>query len=166
MLKCYKCGKANFVSSKTTVEYKQAGLPYPVLLVGIPVRECPACGEQGITIPDPEGLHRMLSLHIALANRALFPQEIRFVRKYLDWSADHLAAVMGVDPKTLSRWENGRQKLGPVAERFLRLIVLQMLEADARAFTDQVLPNLGDEAADPAESLRLSSSRNGWREAA
>jgi transcriptional regulator with XRE-family HTH domain len=100
------------------------------------------------------------------ARRSLFAKEIRFLRKYLDWSAEHLAAVMGVDPKTLSRWENGRQKLGPVAERLLRLVVLQRLEADARAYTERVLPEVGGPAAASPEPLRLASSRRGWREAA
>lgn len=166
MAKCYRCGKAELVSRKATIEYKQAGLPYPVILANVPVRECPACSEQAVTIPDPEGLHRALSLYMVRVNRALFPQEVRFLRKYLAWSAEHLSAVMGVDPKTLSRWENGRQKLGPVAERFLRVLVLQRLEEDAKTFADEVLPKLGHQPADASESLRLSSSRTGWREAA
>jgi len=111
-------------------------------------------------------LHRALCLHIVRVNRALLGQEVRFLRKYLAWSAEHLSAMMGVDPKTLSRWENGRQKLGPVAERFLRILVLQKLEEDAKGFADQVLPTLGHEPAGMAESLHMATSRNGWREAA
>jgi putative zinc finger/helix-turn-helix YgiT family protein len=166
MTKCYNCLKANMVARKATIEYKQSGLPYPVMLANVPVRECPACGEQAVTIPDAEGLHRALCLHVVRANRALLGQEVRFLRKYLGWSADHLAAVMGVDPKTLSRWENGRQKLGPMAERFLRILVLQKLEEGAKEFADQVLPTLGHEPAASDESLHMAASRNGWREAA
>ncbi len=118
------------------------------------------------TIPDPEGLHRALSLHIVHANRALFAQEVRFLRKYLGWSADHLSAVMGVDPKTISRWENGRQKLGPVAERFLRILVLQRLDQDAQASADQVLPTLENTTANPEEARRMAASRKGWKKAA
>lgn len=166
MAKCYKCRKAEMVVRKATIEYKQAGLPYPVMLGNVPVRECPACGEKAVTIPDAEGLHRALCLHIVRANRALLGQEVRFLRKYLGWSAEHLSAMMGVDPKTLSRWENGRQKLGPVAERFLRVLVLQKLEEDAKGFADQVLPTLGHEPTGMGESLHMATSRNGWREAA
>jgi putative zinc finger/helix-turn-helix YgiT family protein len=166
MAKCYECGKADLVAGKGTVEYRQANLPYQVLLVGVPVRRCPSCSEESITVPDPEGLHRALAQHMVGVRRALFPKEIRFLRKYLDWSAEHLAAVMGIDPKTLSRWENGRQKLGPVAERLLRLVVFQRLEADARAFTEEVLPEVGQPAPSSPEPVRLASSRKGWREAA
>ena len=166
MSKCYQCGKAEMVVSKGTIEYRQANLPYPVLLIGVPVRRCPSCSEESITVPDPEGLHHALAWHMVGARRSLFSQEIRFLRKYLDWSAEHLAEVMGIDSKTLSRWENGRQKLGPVAERLLRLLVLQRLEADARAFTEQVLPHVGQMTATSTEPLRLTSSRKGWRQAA
>jgi len=166
MAKCYNCRKADMVARKATIEYKQAGLPYPVMLSNVPVRECPACGEQAVTIPDAEGLHRALCLHIARANRALLAPEVRFLRKSLGWSAEHLSAMMGVDPKTLSRWENGRQKLGPVAERFLRMLVLQKLEEDAKGFADQVLPTLGHEPAPKDEPLHMARSRNSWREAA
>jgi putative zinc finger/helix-turn-helix YgiT family protein len=166
MSKCHECGKADLVPGRGTIEYKQSGLPYPVLLAGVPIRRCPACGEEAITVPDPEGLHRVLALHVVWAKRPLDPKEVRFLRKYLDWSADRLSAVMGVDPKTLSRWENGRQKVGPVAERYLRLLVLQRLETDARAFTEEVLARLGLDAAEPSEPVRLASSRTGWREAA
>ena len=87
------------------------------MLANVPVRECPACGEKALAIPDAEGLHRALCQRVVRANRALLGQEVRFLRKYLGWSAEYLAAVMGVDPKTLSRWENGRQKIGPMADR-------------------------------------------------
>lgn len=166
MAKCYNCRKADMVARKATIEYKQAGLPYPVMLANVPVRECPSCGEQAVTIPDAEGLHRALCLHVVRTNRALLGQEVRFLRKYLSWSAEHLSAVMGVDPKTLSRWENGRQKLGPLAERFLRILVLQMLKEDAKAFADEVLPTLGHEPAAGDESLHMAATRNGWRDAA
>ncbi len=166
MSKCHRCGKADLVPGRGTVEYEQSGLPYPVLLAGVPIRRCPACGEEVITVPDPEGLHRALALHIVRVKRPLEPKEVRFLRKYLDWSADRLAIVMGIDPKTLSRWENGRQKLGPVAERFLRLLILQRLEADTQAFADDVLARLGKGASEPCAPVRLASSPKGWRKAA
>jgi transcriptional regulator with XRE-family HTH domain len=102
----------------------------------------------------------------AIPAGALLAPEVRFLRKSLGWSAEHLSAMMGVDPKTLSRWENGRQKVGPVAERFLRMLVLQKLEEDAKGFADQVLPTLGHEPAPKDEPLHMARSRNGWREAA
>jgi putative zinc finger/helix-turn-helix YgiT family protein len=166
MASCYRCGHARLVARRATVEYPQAGLPYPVLLVDLPVRECPSCGERALSIPDVEGLHLALAVHVARANRALLAPELRFLRRYLGWSAEHLSTVMGVDPKTLSRWENGRQRPGPVAERLLRLLILQQRPEDGPAVVDRVLSGLGREPTETTASIRLSTSRRGWREAA
>jgi len=165
-MKCYRCGKAELVEGKGNVEYVQANLPYPVILVGVPVKRCPACAEIAVTIPDPNGLHHSLSRHIVTVGRPLYPQEVRFLRKYLDWNAGHLGAVMGVDPKTLSRWENGRQKMGTVAERFLRLLVMQRLAEDARDSAEQVLRNLSSNADRDSATVRVRLSGSGWLEAA
>jgi len=166
MTKCYKCRKADMVSETGTFEYKQVNLPYQIVLVGVLVQQCPSCGEQAVTIPDPEGLHRVLCLCITEADRALFPEEVRFLRKFFDWSAEQLAAVMGVNKKTLSRWENGKQKMGPVAERLLRLMVRQRLSPDTGAFSNDLFPRLVDKPGGPPSPVKLTSSRQGWKQAA
>lgn len=166
MAKCYKCRKAEMVKETGIFEYEQVNLPYPVLLVGVPIRRCPACDEQVVKIPDPEGLHRALCLHIVEANRPLHGQEIRLLRKHLDRSAEQLAALLGVDAKTLSRWENGKQKVGPVAERLLRLVVRQHLSPDAGAYSDDLFPRLEHKPGMKPAPLRLTTSSTGWNLAA
>ncbi len=163
-MKCYECGKAEFERRQGIHEYDVAGLPYPVILVGIPIERCPACGEEVVTIPDPEGLHRLLALNIVEADRPLLPQEVRFLRKLLDKSAKDMAALMGVDTKTLSRWENGKQKMGKVAERLLRLLVHQRLAPEAASFADEVFPTLAEDGE--ARAVRLNASDAGWQHAA
>lgn len=166
MAKCYKCRKAEMIKEKGAFEYEQVNLPYPVLLVGVPIRRCPACGEQVVKIPDPEGLHRALCLHIVGVNRPLHGQEIRLLRKHLDRSAEQLAALMGVDAKTLSRWENGKQKVGPVAERLLRLLVHQHLSPDTGAYSDDLFPRLERKPRAKLTPIELSASSSGWNQAA
>jgi putative zinc finger/helix-turn-helix YgiT family protein len=166
MAKCYTCRKAEMVTEAGTFEYEQANLPYKVILVGVPVQTCPSCEEQAVTIPDPEGLHRALCLAITEADRTLLPQEVRFLRKYLDWSAEKLAAVMGIDAKTLSRWENGKQKMGSVAERLLRLLVHHRLKPDTQAFTEELLSKLVDRPTRPPAPVKFTASRRGWEQAA
>ena len=166
MARCTKCRKANTVSTSGPFEYEQANLPYQVLLLGVPMMKCPACGETTVTIPDPEGLHQAICLLITEADRALHPEEVRFLRKYFDWSAEQLAATMGVDKKTISRWENGKQKMGPVAERLLRLLVRQRLSPDPGALADKLFPQLADTETDHLAPMRLASHRKGWKQAA
>lgn len=163
-MKCYKCGKAEFREEHGVHEYRTSGLPYSVILVGVRMETCPACGEQVVTIPDPEGLHRLLALSIVETDRPLIPQEIRFLRKVLDKSAEEIGALMGVDEKTLSRWENGKQRMGKVAERLLRLMVHQRLAPEATGFVDEVFPNLHDEGE--AGPVKFTTSSSGWSQAA
>jgi putative zinc finger/helix-turn-helix YgiT family protein len=163
-MKCYKCGNAEFRADVGVHEYRSAGLPYSVVLVGVPVERCPACGEEVVTIPNPEGLHRLLALNMVEMERPLLPQEVRFLRKLLDKSAEDMGTLMGVDAKTLSRWENGRQKMGKVAERLLRLLVHQRLAPEAANFAEQMFPHLHEDGE--ATAVRFTSSGAGWRQAA
>ncbi len=161
---CNKCGKAESRAEVGVHEYKAAGLPYAVVLVGVPVERCPACGEEVVTIPDPEGLHRLPALNMVEMERPLLPQEVRFLRKVLDKSAEHMGTLMGVDAKTLSRWENGRQRMGKVAERLLRLMVHQRLAPEAANFAEEMLPHLHEDGE--ATAVRFTTSSAGWRQAA
>ena len=163
-MKCYNCGRADFVKEDGIYDYRASGLPYPVVLVGVPLEKCPSCGEEVVTIPDPEGLHSRLGLLIVESNRPLLHQEIRFLRKLLDKSAEDMGKLMGVDEKTLSRWENGKQRVGKVAERLLRLMVHQKLAPEAANFAEDLFPTL-HETGEPAP-MKVTSSTTGWSQAA
>ena len=163
-MKCHSCGQAEMHTGIGTHEYRAAGLPYPVVLVGVGLETCPACGEQVVTIPNPEALHHQLALGIVQMERPMLAQEVRFLRKLLDRSSEEMAALMGVDAKTLSRWENGRQKMGKVAERLLRLMVHQRLAPKAAGFAESVFPKLRELGA--ATAVRFATSSTGWRQAA
>ena len=163
-MKCYECGEGELRAERGVYEYDLAGLPYPVILVGVPIERCSACGQEAVTIPDPEALHRLMALNIVEARRPLLAGEMRFLRKLLDKSAEDMAALMGVDAKTLSRWENGRQKMGKVAERLLRLLVHQKLDPEAATFAEEVFPLL-HEQGEPGP-VTFSASDAGWEQAA
>ena len=163
-MKCYQCGKADLVEHRGVHDYRASGLPYPVILSGVPLQKCPLCGEEAVTIPDPEGLHQLLGLMIVELDRPILPQEIRFLRKLLDKSAEDLGDLMGVDQKTLSRWENGKQKMGTVAERLLRLMVHQRLAPEAANFAEDVFPRLHE--GGQARPMNVTSSSAGWLQAA
>jgi putative zinc finger/helix-turn-helix YgiT family protein len=157
-MKCPECGKAELVRGASVVEYHEARLPYSVILQGVPIQRCPDCGEELVSIPDPGGLHEVLCRHIITANRALLPGELRFLRRFLDRSSGAMAALIGVDAKTMSRWENGKQKMGAVAERLLRVIVANHLHWRDRLFADRLFPELRDEVVMQPEALTLTPS--------
>ncbi len=165
-MNCHNCGEAPLELEHGLHEYDAVGLPYPVILVGIPIERCPECGESVVTIPDPEGLHQVLALQIVEADRLVLPAEIRFLRKVLDKSADDMATLMGIDAKTLSRWENGKQKMGKVAERLIRLLVHQRLAPDAVTFAEDVFPRMDTKRVGEVAPVKFSTSESGWQQQA
>ena len=58
---------------------------------------------------------------------------MRFLRKALGWLSRELASKLEVRDETVSRWENGREPVGPTSEKLLRLIVAEFLGEKAPA---------------------------------
>ena len=129
MEKCYVCGNALEVIKDKPYEYTECGLP--VLLLGITQYRCGSCGEEYAAIPAPEKLHKLFGLEICRSRKALLlPEEIRFLRKELGLKAKDLAASLGVEDATVSRWENGKQQIGQGSDRLLRAVYLNWADVD------------------------------------
>jgi putative zinc finger/helix-turn-helix YgiT family protein len=156
-MKCDECGEP-MTSARENYSYTASGLPY-VTLVGVEVRRCKACGEHEVVIPKIELLHRTIALLIVGKKTRLTAAEVRFLRKYLGWSGVDFAKHMGVTPESVSRWENDREQMGPVADRLLRLMVVT--RSPVSDYELDTLADLEDESA-PLR-LRVEPARNGWR---
>lgn len=109
---------------KENHRYDECGLKY-VTLVGVEVRRCPCCNNYEISIPQIEGLHRLIARVLIDKATRFTGDEIRFLRKSLGWSGADFAKHMGVADETVSRWENDAAPIGPQADRLLRLMVAQ-----------------------------------------
>lgn len=132
MEKCYVCGNALEVIKDKPYEYTECGLP--VLLLGITQYRCGSCGEEYAAIPAPEKLHKLIGLEICRSRKALLlPEEIKFLRKELGLKAKDLAASLGVEDATVSRWENGKQQIGEGSDRLLRALYLSCAEETQQA---------------------------------
>jgi putative zinc finger/helix-turn-helix YgiT family protein len=118
---CESCG-AQMKSGRENYRYTECGLD-TVTLMNVEVRRCPECGEYEVDIHRIEELHRLIAQTVASKKARLTPQEIRALRKYLGFSGVDFAATLDVTPETVSRWENGKKQMSPVAERALRLMV-------------------------------------------
>jgi len=121
-MKCIECG-TKMTESHGDHKYKE--LP-GLVLRGVRLRHCPNCGEDEVSIPRIEALHRVVALAIAAKPARLTDNEVRFLRKHLGWSRDDCAGIMDVAPETVSRWEHGRAPMSRMAERFLRLAVIRL----------------------------------------
>lgn len=156
-MKCDACGEP-MTSARENHSYTASGLPY-VTLVGVEIRRCKACGEHEVVIPKIEQLHRAIAVAVVSKRPRLTASEVRFLRKYLGWSGADFAKHMGVTAESVSRWENEREQMSPVADRLLRLMV--MTRAPVSDYNLDSLAALEDEPS-PVR-LRVEAARGGWK---
>ena len=156
--KCRTCGNAEMISGVETYLYTESGLPN-VVLAGVEVRRCPLCGHHELVLPRVAELHRTLA-HAVLHKRSrLSGPEVRFLRKYLGWSGADFARPIGVDPSTVSNWENDKDPIGSTSDRLLRLMVAHGAPVEDYSLED--LTKIEDERTPPIE-VRVSPKARGW----
>lgn len=156
--KCRACGNAEMTSNVETYRYTESGLPN-VVLAGVEVRRCPACGHHELVLPRVAELHRTIAHALVLKRTRLSGPEIRFLRKYLGWSGAAFARHIGVDPSTVSNWENDKDPIGTTSDRLLRLMVVH--RAPVEDYSLEELTRIGDERTLPDE-LRVTPKPRGW----
>ena len=158
---CDECGGHTVIEENAVRRYVIGGLPH-VELHGVEVTRCNRCGSEGIGIPRIGQLHRVLATSFAKQPRMLAPTEIRFLRKFAGLSTADFAQMMGVARETVSRWETGANKMGAVADRLLRLLILTHEPTDSYAIED-LLRGLNDRPVPKKlTSVSVWNSGSGW----
>jgi putative zinc finger/helix-turn-helix YgiT family protein len=160
-MKCAECG-TEMKDGITDYDYGISGLKN-VILKGIPVSNCPHCGEEEIGIPNPFELEELLSQIIARQSQRLKPEEIRYLRTYLEFTGVDLAKIIAVTPETVSRWENGHEKMSVMSERFLRLLVIVKREPVPE---QSILLQLAIEPSKATQKRIFKNKNRRWKEAA
>jgi putative transcriptional regulator len=79
--------------------------------------------------PEP-GRTSNFSLSTELQGAVLSSIEVKFLRKHLGYSSKDFANTIGVSQETVSRWENDKETIGPLADRLLRLMVFRQKPLD------------------------------------
>ena len=72
-------------------------------------------------IPAIKKLMQLIARDLIEQEEPLTGDEIRFLRKRLAQKQAEFARAIGIEPETLSRCENGHQKLGESNDKFIRL---------------------------------------------
>lgn len=113
-------------------EIKNLGLPYPVtVLNGVEVERNPETGEiESESIINYEGFIRTLAIIRCAISNILTGEEIRFLRTVRGMKAIDLALELGVEPETVSRWENNKRTIPETPERLLRVATCLDLQQD------------------------------------
>jgi DNA-binding transcriptional regulator YiaG len=127
--------------------------------MGVEIRRCPSCGHYELVLPRVAELHRTIAHAIIHKRARLSGPEVRFLRKYLGWSGVDFARHIGVDPSTVSNWENDRDPIGSTSDRALRLMVAHGSPVDEYSLEE--LTKIEDERMPPVE-VRVSPKARGW----
>jgi DNA-binding transcriptional regulator YiaG len=85
--------------------------------------------------------------------------EVRYLRKSLGWSGEDFAKHMGVDPSTVSKWENEKEPIGTSSDRLLRLMIAR--ETPVEEYSLDELTKI-ENRAEPPLKLRVRQQNQRW----
>jgi DNA-binding transcriptional regulator YiaG len=148
-------------------EATDLGAPFKVVLKdSVKVVSDSETGELiSYTIPDPDGLLRVVTLARVLHSRKLSGADIRFLRKAIGVKQKDLAKAIEISPEHLSKVEAGSLPLGPGSEKLLRIFLAKTAhqiedcgnKRELETALDRVFNGLTPVAVhDPATELELS----------
>jgi len=125
-----------------TYHYTESGLDDIYLINGFEMKD--GC----LKIHDLEGLHRAIGRWLVFTRKELSGGEMRFLRHELELSQVALSTLLGVNERTVIRWENDRRDRSaghPSADRTLRLLYIETLSGNANVSEAlQRIANLDD----------------------
>ncbi len=122
--RCEQCGEPLNIERVETYPDELLGISRVVLIDAVEKLRCLKCPDVSFTlIPDLPGLIAAAAVSRATIPVKLTGNDIRFMRKALSLTAKQLASLLRVTEEAISRWENGKQPIGPASETLLRLMV-------------------------------------------
>lgn len=125
-MECPICGASN--ATESLIDYRMLELGTDsVLLRNTPETTCPDCGESAIAIPKYKAVLKQIREQLCALNRVLNDGEFLTLRHALGLSGQECASIMGVTNVTVSRWENGKTPILPIADRLMRSLTLSGL---------------------------------------
>jgi putative zinc finger/helix-turn-helix YgiT family protein len=143
---CSNCG-ARVVPELSNYRYSESGVSN-VILQGIQTAECAKCGNSDVMIPRVAAIHRAIAQALVTSPVRLTGEQLRFLRRHLGLSGDQLGRYLHTDKTKISKWESGEDRIGPVTDRLVRLLVTTLdseLRPGATAVAEH-LPEISDES--------------------
>ena len=117
---CPRCREGRLVAVRVDDAFDlrtETGIVHVVAL-GVPIEECPRCGEQLIGPESGRVRHDAICKTVGL----LTPEEIRGIRERLGLTQSEFSDLTGFGEATISRWERGRLLQNRANDRYLRLL--------------------------------------------
>lgn len=159
---CTECS-ALLIRRREDYRYKESGL-LNVILENVEVRHCEVCKSTGAVIPRITDVYTTIAVALMQKTTLLNSTEVRFLRKFLNWTEEQLGSHLGMEPWAIHVWEVGGGNIWEQAmpDRLLRMIVAHQ----ARRYEDmvRVLRRMQD-VMTGTMSIRLSyleTNRSWW----
>lgn len=160
IIKC-DCGGEYKTLTGQTYHYEKtlSGLD-SVYLENMTVDLCQQCGDISPVFYKLPLLHKAIARAIVLRPHMLTGNEIRFLRKERGLKAKDFAALLRVDPATLSRWENDDQPRTLQNDALVRAIyVLRYNEQEQQPFPEPVTNRIAIvDASDDRPSIVVNTA--------
>lgn len=120
----------------TTDEYRydECGLEN-VVLKGLRIQTADD-GEETVTIPRINLLHRLLVEAVAEKHGRLTPKELRFLRTEMEMTQGQLAELVHRDVQSIGRWERGETPIDSAAETLIRALALEQVVTERPTIRD------------------------------
>ncbi len=87
-------------------------------------------GDEVVTIPNVNLLHKVLVHAVATKPGGLLPGEMRFLRSELGQSQAELANLVGRDGQTVGRWERGETPIDQAAQMVVRRKAIEFADLE------------------------------------
>ncbi len=120
----------------TGYRYSESGLDN-VIIHGVNFLKDDA-GEQVVTIPNIDGLHRAIAEAIVSKPAGMTGRELRFLRTEMGMTQAELAAIVHREPLSMSRWERGEVEIDTNAETLIRLHAKEVLGLNVAATVSEM----------------------------
>ncbi len=146
MDQCVICGSTNIEHECVTHRAEEFGVR-SVEFLNTPLARCRDCGDEAIRIPRYVQVARQIRDRLCALNRALTGEELALLRRELNMTATELARRIGVNPVSVSRWEQGHVPVQQVADRLIRSWTLAALGYAWRDI-DRLMQNLPENGID------------------
>lgn len=157
-MKCINCSnKKPLKGQKRIVQYTECGLD-DVILDGITVYTCPECGEEYFDYGNIIQLHSLIQDAIMKKAGLLTGPQIRFLRKVHGFSKEFFAGMVGVEERTVYRWESGKN----ITTQVDKTVRIAFAYADSDRYYDYHDYLLKGKKGVEYKSLRIKPNKSGF----
>lgn len=95
-------------------------------------------GDEIITIPAINELHRVIALGIVSHEHGMSGDELRFLRSEMGYTQAELAELVHHDKQSIGRWERSEYEIASAAEAIIRRLAIEKLSLEVESGIDEL----------------------------